>query len=64
MLVCNFALNQYLKRNPEVKCDLNVTNTSYPENLGLNWHLQNTSGLPLMKNGKLPLPPDISGDLP
>ena len=61
----NFALNQYLKRNPEVKCDLNVTNTSYPESLGLNWHLQNTSGLPLlMKNGKLPLPPDISGDLP
>ena len=38
----NFALNQYLKRNPEVKCDLNVTNTSYPENLGLNWHFQNT----------------------
>ena len=60
----NFALNQYLKRNPKVKCDLNVTNTSYPENLGLNWNLQNTSGLPLMKNGKLPLPPDISGDLP
>lgn len=59
----NFALNQYLKVNPEVKCDLNVTNTSYPENLGLNWHLQNTSGLPLMKSGKLPLPPDISGDL-
>ena len=59
----NFALNQYLKVNPEVKCDLNVTNISYPENLGLNWHLQNTSGLPLMKSGKLPLPPDISGDL-
>ena len=60
----NFALNQYLKINPDVKCDLNVTNTSYPENLGLNWHLQNTSGCPLKKSGKLPLPPDISGDLP
>ena len=37
----NFALNQYLKINPEVKCDLNVTNICYPENLGLNWHLKN-----------------------
>ena len=59
----NPEIARYLYQNPEVKCDLNVTNISYPENLGLNWHLQNTSGLPLMKSGKLPLPPDISGDL-
>ena len=50
----NSALNEYLKQNPGVKCDLNVTNTNYPEGLDMNWSL--------LRNGKLPLPPDISDD--